>query len=470
MEAVAKPVKKPKRQFKNPNSYFLIMIVIFAAALATWIVPAGQYDRYIDEATGRELVDPESFKYIENTPVGFFETLKSIPEGIVASSSTIAFVFIVSGSVAVINSTGAIDAGILKLVDKFKGRDIPLLIITTLVFGLMGSATGASREVIPFIPLAATLGMKLGYDRVVGFHIVRTAAWIGFAASTVNPRVVGLAQEMAEVPLMSGLGYRIICFIVFMGISLAFFLNYAKKVKEDPKNSILYGYQSDSKAFDVQQPDAELTPRRQLVLVLFALTLVALVYGTTKFRWGTSEMAALFLASAMVCGIVAGHDPNSIAQAFTKGMTFVTSGVVIAGFTNSIAVILQKGQILDTIIYALASPLSKVSGAVTAVGMLVLYSIMTFFIGSAAGRAAATLPIFVPLSDILGITRQTTVLTFVLGGGITNMLWPNMIYVIAFADIPYDRWVKHIWKLALYLLIAGSILTAIAYYMNYGPY
>src|SRR5690606_13848992 len=117
----------------------------------------------------------------------------------------------------------------------------------------------------------------------------------------------------------------------------------------------------------------------------------------------------------------------------------------------------------------LASPLSKVSGAVTAVGMLVLYSIMTFFIGSAAGRAAATLPIFVPLSDILGITRQTTVLTFVLGGGITNMLWPNMIYVIAFADIPYDRWVKHIWKLALYLLIAGSILTAIAYYMNYGP-
>src|SRR5690606_23014106 len=109
--------------------------------------------------------------------------------------------------------------------------------------------------------------------------------------------------------------------------------------------------QSDSKAFDVQQPDAELTPRRQLVLVLFALTLVALVYGTTKFRWGTSEMAALFLASAMVCGIVAGHDPNSIAQAFTKGMTFVTSGVVIAGFTNSIAIILQKGQILDTIIY-----------------------------------------------------------------------------------------------------------------------
>ncbi len=151
-------------------------------------------------------------------------------------------------------------------------------------------------------------------------------------------------------------------------------------------------------------------------------------------------------------------------------MSFVTSGLLIAGFTRAIAVILEQGQILDTIIYALSQPLSHVSGAVTAIGMFVLYSIITFFIGSASGRAAATLPIFIPLSDILGITRQTTVLAFVLGGGITNMLWPNMIYVISFADIPYDRWFKHILKLVMYLMVAGAVAIALAYYMNYGPF
>jgi len=151
-------------------------------------------------------------------------------------------------------------------------------------------------------------------------------------------------------------------------------------------------------------------------------------------------------------------------------MVVVTGGALIAGFTRAIAIILSNGQILDTIVYGLSQPLMHVSGAVTSVGMTAMYSLLTFFIGSAAGRAAATLPIMIPLSDILGITRQTVVLAFTLGGGITNMFWPNMIYVLAFADIPYDRWFKHIWKLALYLFVAASVLVSIAYFTNYGPF
>lgn len=181
-------------------------------------------------------------------------------------------------------------------------------------------------------------------------------------------------------------------------------------------------------------------------------------------------MSGIIFVTGIICGFVGGFGPNRIAKEFTQGMAGITSGALIAGFTRAIAVILEQGQVLDTIIYGLSKPLSQVSGVVTVIGMVLIYCIITFFIGSASGRAAATLPIFIPLGDILGITRQTVVLAFILGGGITNMLWPNMIYVISFADIPYDRWFKHILKLAIYLTVVACIAVAIAYFIGYGPF
>jgi len=463
---------KKKNGFKNPSPYFIILILIILSVVATWIIPSGEYDRVIDEATGREVVDPESFRYIERTPVGLFDALVAIPIGIKNQVGIISFIFIVSGAIAVIKETGAIDAGIIKLVDKFKGRDIPLLIVTMIICSLLGSLLGFAQEMIPFIAIGIALASGLGYDRVVGFHIVRTATWIGFAASTMNPFVVTVAQEMAELPLLSGMGYRVIVYVVFMIISGVFFLRYAKKVKKDPSKSILYGYESevDPKQFEVEERYTTFTTRHKLVLLIFVAGLILLAYGAVKFDWGTNEMGAVLFGISIICGFIGGFGPNQIAQEFSKGMGLVTGGALIAGFTGAIAVILNQGQILDTMIHGLSVPLANVSGVATAVGMMIMYSFINFFIGSAAGRAAATLPIMIPLSDILGITRQTAVLAFIIGGGITNMLWPNMIYVLAFGDIPYDRWFKHIWKLVVYLMIAGAILVAIAHFMSYGPF
>ena len=251
-KSVIEPEKK--RRFMNPNGYFIITLLIILAVIATWVIPAGQYDRVIDEATGREVVDPLSFRYIERTPVGLFDALLAIPEGIALSSGIISFIFIVAGATAIVKSTGAIDAGLMALVNKFKGKDLPLVLVTILICSLLGSLLGFAQEIIPFIALGVAMALSLGYDRVVGFHIVRTSCWIGFAASTINPYVVTVAQEMAGLPIMSGLTYRIIMYIVFMAISTVFFLRYAKKVKEDPKNSILYGYKSevDPKTFEIR--------------------------------------------------------------------------------------------------------------------------------------------------------------------------------------------------------------------------
>ena len=462
--------KKKKKSF-NPNGYVIITLLIILAVIATWIVPAGQYDRVIDEATGREVVDPLSFEYIESTPVGFFDAVVAIPLGIKSMSGIIAFIFIVAGATAIVKSTGAIDAGLLALVHKFKGKDAPLLIATIIICSLTGSLIGFAQEIIPFIPLGVAMALSLGYDKIVGFDIVRTSTWVGFAASTLNPYVVTVAQEMAGLPIMSGLGYRTGIYVVFMAISIIYFLHYAKKVKEDPKNSVMHDYESEVDQSQFKMQDVgPLTTSHKFVLLTFFIGLMIAVYGIEGFGWGTNQMAAVLLLTGIVAGFVGGYGPDTIAKEFTAGMTGITSGALIAGFTGAIAIILADGQILDTIIYSLAQPLSQVSGIYTVIGMVLLYSIITFFIGSAAGRAAATLPILIPLSDILGITRQTTVLAFILGGGITNMIWPNMIYVLSFADIPYGSWVKHIWKLVVSLIVVACMAVSIAYFTGYGPF
>lgn len=463
---------KKKFRLKNPNGYFTIMLLIIVSVLATWFLPSGSYERYVDEATGRELVDAESFQYTERTPVGILDALEAIPKGIAKSVGVIAFIFLVSGSIEVVKKTGAIDAGINRLIYRFKGKDLPLLIGTTIIFSLTGTLLGFAQQIIPFIVLGVALATSLGYDRMVGFHIVRTSAWIGFAASTINPYVITIAQEMAGLPVMSGLGYRIVCYVVFMLIGIVFIVRYAKKVKADPTKSALYGYEGDvdPSAFQVDAEAKEFNGRHKIILAIFALSLAGMVFGAIKFSWGTTKMAALLLGCAIICGFVGKMGPNTLASTFSKGMERASASALIAGFTNAIAIILSSGGILDTIIYGLLKPLSHMNGIFTVISIFIMYCIITFFIGSASGRAAATLPILIPVCDILGISRQTLVLCASLGAGITNMLWPNMIYVIAVADIPYDRWFKHIIKLDALLAAAGAILVVIAYLMGYGPF
>lgn len=459
-----------KNGLRNPHAYVVIFVLILVCTLLTWIIPSGVYDRVEDEISGRMVVDPDSFHYVEDTPVNLFEALVAIPEGIVQSAGIIAFIFIISGSVGVIKSTGAIDAGIMKLVNKFKGKDTPLLIIVTIIFSLLGAAFGFAEETIPFIPLGVAMSLALGYDRVVGFHIIRTAAWVGFAGAFMNPFTIGVAQEIAGLPLFSGIGYRLVCYVVFLVIGILFILNYAKKVRQNPKNSILYGYESDVDQSQFELEVGEFTINHKIILIIFVACLVLLVVGTVNFDWGTQELGALFLGCAIVCGFIGGFGPNKIAQELSKGMASVTFGALIVGFARAIVVILEQGQVLDTIVYGLSKPLASVSSSIGAVGMFLVQSLINFFIGSGSGQAAATMPIMIPLSDVVGISRQTAVLAFQFGDGITNMIWPSMIYILSFADIPYDRWFKHIWKLVVYLTFAGCILVGIAGAIGYGPF
>ncbi|HCJ58493.1 MAG TPA: C4-dicarboxylate ABC transporter permease, partial [Clostridiaceae bacterium] len=391
---------------KTPHAYVIMLIIILIATILAFVIPSGTFDRVEDSATGKTLVIADSFKYVEKVYVNIFQAFQAIPKGIQKSSSIIAFIFLISGSVQIIKGTGALDAAIINLVRKLKGKDTPLLVVIIIIFSLLGAIFGFAEETMPFIALGVAMGTALGYDRVVGFHIVRTAAWVGFAGAFLNPFTIGVAQSIAELPLFSGLLYRLLCYAVFMIIGFWFILSYAKKVKEDPKNSIIYGYEGD-KDFKLDENFNKFTTRHKLVLLVFLFNIIFLLVGVLKFNWYTTELAALFLGFGIICGLVGKLSPNQIAKEFTKGMSEVTFGAIIVGFARAIVVILEEGVVLDTIIYGLSRPLLNISSSVAGVGMFLVQWVINFFIGSGSGQAAATMPIMVPLSDIIGITRQT---------------------------------------------------------------
>lgn len=456
---------------KNPHGYFIIFVLILIATLATWTLPAGEYERFKDPHSGKTIVDPESFHYVDPNPVDPFEMLQAIPTGFKQAAGIIAFVFIIAGAIQIIRSTGALDAGIIAMVNKMKGRDTPLLLAIMFVFALLGSVFGFAEETIPLIPLGVAMALALGYDRVVGFHIVRTAAWVGFAGAMLNPFTIGVAQSIAELPLYSGLWYRIICFLVFFTIGAVFILKYARDVRKDPKKSILYGYKGEDRAeFNLNYEQQELTPTRKLILLVLFGGILLQIYGVIEYGWYTTEISALFLGLGIIAGLIAKMNPSKLFGEFVSGAKGVTYGALIIGFARAIVVILSEGRVLDTIIHGLATPLGSVGAASAGVVMFLIQSVINFFIGSGSGQAAATMPIMTPLADLIGLTRQTAVLAYQFGDGITNMFYPAMIYYLVFADIPYDRWVRHIWKLVVYLTIAGAILVAIAGFIHYGPY
>jgi len=455
---------------KNPHGYFIIFVLILIATLATWTLPAGEYERFKDPNSGKTIVDPESFHYVDPNPVDPFEMLQAIPTGFKQAAGIIAFVFIIAGAIQIIRSTGALDAGIIAMVNRLKGRDTPLLLAIMFVFALLGSVFGFAEETIPLIPLGVAMALALGYDRVVGFHIVRTAAWIGFAGAMLNPFTIGVAQSIAELPLYSGLWYRVICFLVFFTIGAVFILKYARDVRKDPKKSILYGYGGEERAeFNLNYEQQELTTTRKLILLVLFGGILLQIYGVIKYGWYTTEISALFLGLGIIAGLIAKMDPSKLFGEFVKGAKGVTYGALIIGFARAIVVILSEGKVLDTIIHGLATPLGSVGAASAGVLMFLIQSLINFFIGSGSGQAAATMPIMTPLADLIGVTRQTAVLAFQFGDGITNMFYPAMIYYLVFADIPYDRWVRHMWKLVVYLTIAGAICVAIAGFIHYGP-
>lgn len=457
-------ITEKKKKFLIPHTYAIIFSIIILATLATYFLPAGQYERM--EEAGRTIVVENSYAQVEQSPVSIFEMFKAIPLGMQAGARIIFYIFLVGGAFGIIRATGAIESGVNALVQKMQGSGIWLIPISMTVFSILGFSTGMSEETIIFVPIGIAIARALGYDALVGTAMVSTGAASGFIGGMLNPFTVGIAQEIAEVKLFSGIGFRSVVYVFILLVAITYVMRYAKKIQADPTKSIMYDIEQKIKLVKVSDIDTfdKFTTRHILVLLTLLTGILVNMYGVFKLDWFLDELAANFIIVGFVAGILGGLNINKLFDALVDGMKIVAFGALIVGFARAILVILESGVIIDTIVYSLVQLISHLPQTLNAVGMFAVQVIINFFIPSGSGQAATTMPIMVPIADLLGMERQVAVLAFQYGDAITNSIIPTsaaLMGYLAIAGIPYERWVKFIWKLiVIWLIIAAIALVA----------
>ena len=446
-------MNKNKKRWVIPHTYAIIFAVIILAAILTYVIPAGQFDR--EEVDGREVVIPGSYEKVEQDPVSFFELFTSIPEGMQAGATIIFYIFLVGGAFGVIQKTGAIDASVNKLVHKLEKREKLLIPVIMFIFSILGFTIGMSEESIIFVPIGIAIARALGYDTITGTAMISLGAASGFIGGMMNPFTVGVAQGIAEVPLFSGIVFRSAVYVFILGAAIWYVMRYAAKVKRKPEASVMYDIDSKTNADNVEEVRSKFNKfniRHALVLTALFGGVLVNMYGVFEWDWFLSELAASFIIIGLFSGLVGGLGINNTFSAYVDGMKLVAFGALIVGFARTILVVMENGIIIDTVINSLANSISHLPSGLTVVGMFFVQTFANFFIPSGSGQAAATMPIMVPLADLLGMERQVAVLAFQYGDAISNSIIPtsaSLMGYLAVAGIPYERWVKFIWKLIL---------------------
>lgn len=457
-------------QLKEINVFVLLFAVIVIAVLLTYLLPAGEYTRV--EMNGRNVVDPASFKLVESSPVNLLGLVKSIHTGMVETANIIFFVLIIGGVFGVLTATGAIEALIVTLSRKIGNQEKLLIPIVMLFFGIGGSLMGMAEETLPYIAIMIPLAIALGFDAIVGTAIVLVGASVGFTSAIMNPFTVGVAQGIAELPTFSGVGFRIAIFVVMYLVSVIFIYRYAMKVKKNPSLGFLGNF-AEKKGIDLINSDIKLETRHKWILSCFIINFGVLAFGVIKYEWYITEIAGLFVLLGIIIAVIGRLNPNKMIDSFMKGSSDLIAGALIIGVARAVVVVLNEGHILDTILYYASSAIGHMPAALSAFGMLVLQTIMSFIVPSGSGEAALTMPLMTPLADLVGVTRQTAVLAYQFGDGISNIFIPTSGYFmagLAIAGIPWIRWVK--WMLPLILIQYGiaTVAVIVAQMIHYGPF
>ena len=429
------------RKLKVPNTYVIIAVIIALCAVLTWFVPGGQYVKAEDGTLSYEAVDavPQTW-----------QVLSAVYHGFVKQAGIIVFILVVGGAFWLLNATGAVEAGIQRFIARIGKRDLLVLVALTVLFSLAGAVFGMSEETIPFVGIVVPLVVSMGYDAFMGMLVVYVASNVGFSSAFLNPFTVGIAQGMADLPLFSGMGYRIFCW-AFLTLLMVFFVCfYARKTKGSP--SVIPSEAKES---------VPLTRRQSWILVVLLLTVIALIVGVTCWDWYMPEITGLFLGMGIVCGIIAGFSANKIADELLAGARDILSAALVVGFASGIIVILQDGKVVDSILHGMQEGLHGSSEAASLSAMYGIQALINFIIPSATAKAAITIPIMAPFADMVGVSRQAMVLAFQFGDGFTNMVTPTsgvLVAALAMARIPYAKWVKWVWKGVAVLLVLGFLL------------
>ena len=457
-----------KKKFSLPSTPVLLFLIIVVIMILTYIVPAGTYERVFDEASGRNVVDPASFQYVEQSPVNPWKMFVSIPDAFVEVGNIIFLIAFGFFWVYSVMQSGALTSAINKLLGS-KAKDSKLFIpICMFIFAIAGSTYGELETVYGLVPIFVALAIALGYDAIVGLCMCFVGVATGFASATTNAFTIGVAQSIAELPIFSGLVYRWIIFFVQYAVMTFMVMRYANKVKKNPEAS--YVKDCDFSSFELERVEnVEFTAKQKIILISMIFTVATIVYGSLKLGFWINEMSAVFIISALIISIIAGFKPEQIKDNLLTAFKEMAIGMVVVGLARAILIIMQNGVIIDTVVHGLASVTAGLGKMGSAIGMLVAQNIINFFIPSGSGQATAIMPIMVPLGDLAGVTRQVTVLAYQFGDGYSNMLWPtcSVATMCGIGKIPLDRWYKFFIPVYAVCFCVQVILLIIAVMIGY---
>ncbi|MGI6782624.1 MAG: YfcC family protein [Aminivibrio sp.] len=460
-----------KQGIKVPHVWTIILFCLILAGIMTYIVPAGVYDRV--EVAGRQVIDPNTFHRIPQTPVTPFSWFVAIIEGLTASMSIMSMIWFTIAATDVYTESGTLHKMVGWIMKVCKGNYILVMIALMSFFAIRG-AMGAFELHIPFVPMTIALALICGCDVMTGLAIAMIPTFASFAYGPINVYTVAVAQGISGLPVYSAMTFRVVLWLVLMVITFWYVLRYASKVRSDRSLSVTGFVNPTSAEIDIDALQSEkMTTRQKILMVMLLVTIGLQMVGPMLWAWGFSEIGALWLISGIIAGIIAGFKNDKICEIMGNACAGIFVGVICIGFARSVSVVLAKGNILDTIIYGLSIPLQKIPSVLSAIGMLIIQSVINFFIPSGSGQAAVTMPIMAPLADVVGLTRQTAVMAFQLGDGLTNMIIPTMgalVVYIGVAKVEFGTFFK--WVLPLYFMLmgTGAIGLIIATVTKLGPF
>jgi uncharacterized ion transporter superfamily protein YfcC len=454
-----------------PHTYVLLMAMALVAAAGTWVIPSGRYDRI--ELHGRQVISPETYHEVERNPAGIGDVLLAFPRGLAEVADIVFYIFIIGGAFGVVDATGTIRAGIGRLVQLLGTRQALVVPVLTLVFAFGGGTIGIAEETLIFLPPLFLLCRSMGYDSLTVGGIALVGANAGFAGAFMNPFTVGVAQGIVGLPLFSGMGFRVVLWMVMTGITMVFVSRYAAKVRANPRRSPMYELDQRRQMPELGGGLEALSGRHVAVLVVMAVGLGVLAVGALQLGWGIRELSALFVGLAIATGLAGGLSTDDTAASFVNGAASLTYAALVVGLARGILVILSDAAVVDTIMRATVTAVERWPASVSVLGIYLTQNGMNVLLPSGSGQAALSMPILAPVGDLLGITRQTIVLAYQLGDGITNAVTPTQGYLMAglgILQIPWAIWARWLLPLLALWLTAGAGAVMLAHAIRLGPF
>ncbi|SEI07101.1 Uncharacterized membrane protein YfcC, ion transporter superfamily [Rheinheimera pacifica] len=453
-----------------PHTLTLLFGMMVLAMIATWIVPQGFFETQT-LANGRSAVVPGTFALVEERQyLSPWQLLTAIPRAFASAQDVIFFVMILGGVLSIARATGTVDALIGRLLTRFGEKPHMLIFMVVFCFAMASSAIGTAGEYIPFVLILVALCKAMRLDAMTAVGMTVAGYGIGYGVSAINPFTVIIAQQIAEVPVLSGMELRLAIFIPFVLIGFHHVWSYAKKVLADPANSMVADLPcplGDKQTATYPQ----LALNHKLILASFVGTIAVVAYGIRVHGWYLYELSACFVAWGLFTAVVGRISTDTAAQKFIDGAMELTTTAMLIGVARGISLIMEDGQILHSLVHGMSLPLSYVGAEAAAVGMLVIQTLLNFFIPSGSGQAYVTMPLMVPLSDLLDIPRQVAVLAYQFGDGFSNMIIPTnavLMGIIGIAGIPYGHWFRFCLPLLLKLMLAASVVLVLAVVFDYG--